>query len=144
VEGFVTNSMMYVLCSPLMSVVLTLHTVLGCCWHHAHACTQECSTRTAVASPNAPAGECGDECAASDGADHSHHGPHECKGNSCVFLNLAGRSALGSTPHSEVPAVSCLPCVALPIDTAAGASFFAIDALLPPLRLHLAQRVLLL
>ena len=128
----------------LTSVFLALHTVLGCCWHHAHACTTECSGRSSLESHDAHADPCGDECGTAGGDEHQHHGWHECQGRTCVFLDLGGRNAHGSAIQLQVPAVSCLPCGELPVCVFATESFFATDALLPPLRLHLAHHVLLL
>lgn len=50
----------------LLSVSLLAHTVLGCCWHHAHG--QECAAETA-----SPAAHCHAEHA-TDGCGADHHG----------------------------------------------------------------------
>jgi hypothetical protein len=132
--------MTYRFLSILTSTFLALHTVLGCCWHHAHA--SECGNACSVESPDADAGHCGDACGSSGCADHPHQERHACQENACVFINLAGRGSQGPLLAAAMPVV-CPSCGELPLHAACG-TFFAIDALLPPLRLHLAHRVLLL
>jgi hypothetical protein len=130
------------LLSTLTSVILALHTVLGCCCHHAHGCVQECATPCSVESADTHVGHCAAECGAACG-DHQHHGRHECQGHRCVLLNLAGRSSHSLSFQSHLAVVSCLSGGERPIRIT-GAPYYAIDALLPPLRLHLAHQVLLL
>jgi hypothetical protein len=128
----------------LTSVFLALHTVLGCCWHHSHACAQECTAPCSVESADAHVGHCAAECGTASCGEHQHHGRHECQGHRCVFLHLAGRSSHGLSLQSHLAAVSCVSGGERPIQVAGDERYFAIDALMPPLRLHLAHQVLLL
>jgi hypothetical protein len=137
--------MMSGLLSTTMSVFLVLHTVLGCCWHHAHACTQECATTCSVESPDAhEEAACDHDYASSQDDGHQHHSQHDCQGQRCIFLHLAGRGLHGLSLQPQLAIVCCLPQSERPLDVAANGSYFATDALLPPLRLHLAHHVLLL
>ncbi len=126
-----------------MSLLVALHTVLGCCWHHAHACTGDSDKACSVASPAAQADSHGSGWNMG-GGDQQHHGRHECQGLRCVFLNLGCRTShvLSLQPH--LAAISSVPHGKLPIHVAADGPYFAVDDLSPPLRLHLAHQVLLL
>jgi hypothetical protein len=135
--------MMHRLVSTLMSLFLALHTVLGCCWHHAHACTDECDKACAVESPAAHVDWHGSGWNTGSGDQH-HHGQHECQGMRCVFVNMGSRTAPSLSLQPHLAAACCLPHRKLPIHVVAGGPYFSPDELLPPLRLHLAHQVLLL
>lgn len=130
--------------STLTATLLALHTVLGCCWHHTHSCV----------SADHAAPTLSDECSCDDG-DHDGqpaHGNkpgcpngHECHGNTCVVAHVSKVNWPGLTllPQSLpiASAVSGSPFCNHAVDSQA---FFAADALLPPLRLHLVCHVLLI
>ncbi|MEN6451394.1 MAG: hypothetical protein ABFC96_12955 [Thermoguttaceae bacterium] len=133
--------------SAVTAAMLVSHMVLGCCWHHAHCCTDECRPTTAVALP----GEChdrdGDACGTSQrsGHDHrGHHGRHECQGGSCVFL----RTSRVNVPHLAVvvalPASLVCPSDGLTVVAGPVRPCFDCDDLLPPVRRHLLDQVLLI
>jgi hypothetical protein len=130
------TSMTYRLLIHLTAALLALHTMLGCCWHHAHACGAAC--------PAAADTHDDSDCNASGpAATHGHHGPHPCQGAACVFMRSADRVAFEPAGGGAHPLPSCLASDGgLTAGAACVESPFAVDALLPPLRLHLAHCVL--
>lgn len=125
--------------SNLTAALLALHTVLGCCSHHAHASAGDCHSAPAIESHDCHHAE------DSPATTHDDHKTHFCKQNTCVFLT--------STKWSDLlrPADAAFSAVVLTdfdflvnYTSVSAASFFEPDALLPPLRIHLLDRVLLL
>jgi len=130
--------------SNLTAALLALHTVLGCCWHHAHACTRECG-----ATPSVQASDCrqdrhvdghGPGCS----ENHGHHGLHECQGSTCVYLGPTKLKSHESTAQPTLPAAACVSCGGPSTAAAEKRPFFAAGDLTAPLRLHLVHHVLLL
>jgi len=145
--------------SYITGVLLLLHAVFGCCWHHAHTCPQEsCDASTACASL-CPNGTCSHEADHSghhdDRASHggeqfipAHQGqhPHPCDGATCVFLptdsprtvqRLADRICVGTVVpmlSTNLPLAGDLMDSACPSPCATG----------PPIRTHLVHQVLLI
>jgi hypothetical protein len=105
--------MMHCFASNLIAALLALHTVLGCCWHHAHRCTDD--------------------------------GRHDCQAIACVFVSSPKTDSHKPSLQFDAPPAAAMPdgrpyvC-----DVAAVRPFYPPDALLPPLRLHLVCRVLLI
>jgi hypothetical protein len=121
--------------SPLIATLLAVHTVLGCCWHHRHDCTEACDSHPSVASAH-------DHGPDSDHADH--HGRHECKGGFCVFIRSAKATADG--PTSRLVSVPLAPafCDAVVLSHAASVAIVNPDDLQPPVRRHLLCQVMLI
>ena len=78
----------------LTAVVLCMHALLGCCWHHAHACTAAPPAKDAVTlahrehSHSACCHHSPVSCnpiSSSDPCDDSDH-RHECQGDRCVYV----------------------------------------------------------
>jgi hypothetical protein len=129
--------------SHLMAGLLAMHALLGCCWHHAHACGREC-TQTALDSSAAHADHDADSCHSTNSKPCQNHGPHACQKGKCIFIRTVENGAdvsLDLPLSSHICATSCEASSQTP---AAVWPLFAADALLPPLRLHLAHQVLLL
>jgi hypothetical protein len=127
----------------LTAALLAMHTVLGCCWHHDHACGRECKA-AAIESVTAHAGHDADHCVPTGSQPCQNHGPRACQGNKCVFLRTVA-SGTGAAVESDLAPCVCSASGDVPSQTpAALRPLFAGDALLPPLRLHLAHQVLLL
>jgi hypothetical protein len=127
----------------LTAALLALHTVLGCCWHHAHACGQACDSVSHVESPHGDADHGANHCGTEDRGTCPSHGMHECLRGACVFLRL-GENDFDRAVQFDLPFFRVETDV-LPLCSAASLSpLFAADDLLPPLRLHLAHQVLLL
>ena len=133
---------MHCFLSNLTAALLALHTVLGCCWHHAHALAGDQDSAPTVESP-APhkdhhAGGCGSN-------ESEKHQRHVCQGNTRIFLGPTKwdwrRLQLDI---AALPIASFSDCRTNGIASVHTESIFEPDALLPPLRLHLLDQVLLL
>ncbi len=133
---------MHVFLANLTAALIAVHSVLGCCWHHTHRCTEQCATSQAMV----VSGVCDQASHAESASDsHSHHGRHECQSAACVFMTAPNRGVCDTaispavTPIAYVPlAIATRRC---PVD---GQRFFPPDSLLPPLRVHLVCHVLLI
>jgi hypothetical protein len=134
----------------LTALLLAIHAVLGCCWHHAHACQRECGESAELGMVGMTGMVGSDEEADCHHDDvlrgdlpmcgHAGHA-HGCEGITCSFLGLARRVSQELTPH-VAPAASIAfseERFGEPVRAA-----FAVDALLPPVRVHLALQVLLI
>jgi hypothetical protein len=71
------RSFMFRLVRLLTAVVLTVHLMVGCCGHHAHACESQGDMQPAH--EQCPDSHNGD-------TDHSQHGPQDCQGAQCSFV----------------------------------------------------------
>ena len=121
--------------STLMSTFLALHTVLGCCWHHAHACESGGDVQPAQ-------GQCPDSFGS--GVDHANQGPRACQGGQCSFVS-------SSSPNSDSFAQPFQAFIILLLNdqhplvgSGSEQHFFAPGWLQPPVRLHLANQVMLI
>lgn len=142
----------------LTAVVLCMHALLGCCWHHAHACT------LSHASPVAPAVKESVEAAHREHAhatcshDHPLSGPisngapgedsdhrHECQGDRCVFVRIEATRIPPLASLCAAPEFGQLPCQQAVVGNSDG-SWAAADGSLAaaPVRLHLLHEVLLI
>ncbi len=140
-KGFLSN---------LTATLLAVHTVLGCCGHHAHRCAEACDAEAivAVAAPSdhdcEHAVETSCHAQGHEHQGHEHHG-HECLGNTCVFLG-ALKTQLSKTAVLGINAPAVLA------SNANQAGFYpegvrtheSLDAPMPPLRRHLLCSVLLI
>jgi hypothetical protein len=124
------------LMSSAMTFVLSAHALLGCCWHHVHACGAEGAQSPAVCTVHQGHADEGP-------TDHDGH-RHECSGPSCVFVRAEGPQInviLASfaanwidTVADEQPGFHSAPWTALANP----------DEPARPVRLHLLQQVLLI
>jgi hypothetical protein len=130
--------------ATLMSTCLLAHALLGCCWHHEHACITH-----GTAAHDAAAHE---SVAHADGSCDHHNcpgdqrAPCDCRlecGAVCVFVQLQKTIVDGSPTASDVVAID--PALrdnrsetrlSWELATSAGHS--------PPLRLHLLHQILLI
>ena len=130
--------------SHLTAALLAVHTVLGCCSHHAHACGRECQPVSSVESPDSDASHDAGRCTTQDSDSHQNHGLRDCQGSRCVFFSPAKGDLNAALQHS-LPSCIYAESGDLSLRAAAASRLpLAADALLPPLRLHLAYQVLLL
>lgn len=65
----------------IVASLLLAHSILGCCWHHAHECMESLASGSLSVDELAhrQGGAYGERC------DHSDH-QHQCLGNRCVFV----------------------------------------------------------
>lgn len=122
-----------------MACLITLHAVLGCCWHHAHGDERAASGGIAVAAH----AEC-DHCHPGD--DHaSPEKPQKCRtecGSVCTFLP-------SQKIHFEAPLMTValdwvIVAEAVPPATTFATIAFSRQRSEPPLRLHLLHQLLLI
>ncbi len=141
------------LMSPILSSVTALsllaHCVLGCCWHHAHAC-EDAGRHVAVEDfqgghchPDEWTGSCLDS---QDLCQATHAGHEDCRGARCVFVGalrmwpVSGHSqTLGHTSTADAARVDTAACGRLP-----GQTILTATAGLLPLRIHLLYQILLI
>lgn len=123
----------------LTAVVFAVHLMVGCCAHHAHACDSKGDVQPAH-------GQCPDSRSGSHEGetDHSDHGPQDCQGSPCSIV-------ASTSPSSHAFAQSSLPFVTVLLTDQPSLvgidseqHFFATGWLLLPVRLHLANQVMLI
>ena len=122
----------------LTAVVLTVHLMVGCCVHHAHACESE-GHSPPIQGLNAPHSDCDDSpCNGSD------HGPQKCDGQKCSFVRSSPiLNYLLTKPFQGF----VIPLLGKTLSLAGIVSeqhFLTTGRLLLPVRLHLANQVLLI
>jgi hypothetical protein len=128
--------------SNLTAALLALHTVLGCCWHHAHS--DDAQTGAVIASDACHDGHASPSGGAADACGQGHHGSHDCHESKCSFVST-------SSPDGNSFAQPFQASVTRLLDDQhplVGASFeqrlFATGWLLSPVRLHLANQIMLI
>ncbi len=132
---------MVLLCRIVTAAVFMVHLTVGCCGHHAHACDSQ-GQSPPNQGPATPDGQCSD---ASDGhADHTHHGPGDCQGTACsvILSSPTDTDSFGQPSQAFVAPPVC------DLSSSLGISFeqrfFPTGRLSLPVRLHLANQVLLI
>jgi hypothetical protein len=136
---------MHNLISSLTAAVLAVHTVLGCCCHHAHAVGGAAAYSAYVGQGHTQ--NDGPTCNGHEDPGQPGHGGHECKGNPCVFVGPTTDRGMQSprNPPRDVPAAPYAPTLLASVSSEAGtASLFAAGRAPPPVRTHLAHQVLLI
>lgn len=135
---------MHGLSSSLTAGILLAHALLGCCWHHAHACGH---AHSAVAWIVAGCEAEGPHEHSGDAPDRPGQGPGRdaCRGAKCDFVRPATENLL---PLAAAP---CRPASAAIVASERSALIgdaaqhpCAAGDLLLPVRLHLVHQVLLI
>jgi hypothetical protein len=130
----------------LSAAILVVHLVVGCCAHHAHDCPQTCEARHSEGTGD----DAGTPC---DGHSHNeqgqtndhHHGPDECRGVKCSFVRAANDTiAKAILQLCQAQVAPLLDDVSASPGILSEQHFFAAGRLLLPVRLHLANQVLLI
>ena len=131
---------MNVILSMVMSGLLLIHAVLGCCWHHAHTCARHDSA--------AEHAEPLDTCCKDHQCPAEHEGPCNCRiecHGVCIYMT-SQKVQIDCTqlviPFEFVAIEGSFvdPQAAKPLREALGRAIAA----LPPLRLHLFHQILLI
>jgi hypothetical protein len=125
----------------ITAAMFTAHIMLGCCIHHAHACE---SQGDALPVQGTAAQDC--QCPDDHGCQtqHSNHGSQGCKGEKCCFVhsNLTAGNSL--VQLSRMFVTPLFQDVSSPDVTVKQRHSIDTGRLLTPLRLHLANQVLLI
>jgi hypothetical protein len=129
---------MATLCRIFVAATLLVHLMVGCCSHHAHDCES-----AALSSPVHSHATHDDQCP-ENGSDHSHHGADDCEGVKCSFVrsNQIASDSFGRPSQAFLVAVPCDPAAVVGI--VSERHFVAADWPALPVRLHLANQVLLI
>ena len=133
------------LLNNLSAAILVVHLVVGCCVHHAHDCPQTCDAGHSEGM--------GDEGAPCDGHSHGeqgqttdhHHGTDECQGVKCAYVRTANDTIAKVLLQPRLVHVTPV----LDEDSVLQGVFseqhtLNSGRLLLPVRLHLANQVLLI
>jgi hypothetical protein len=123
----------------LTATVLTVHLMMGCCLHHAHACE---SMNGAL--PEWASSSHGIHCDHLPGSDSDHSGPHKCQGEKCSFIPLNLNTCQPPTQPLEGFVLPLIGHVVSLKGILAEQHFSTAGRLPPPLRLHLTKQVLLI
>lgn len=124
----------------VIAVMFAFHLTVGCCAHHAHAC--EGFAHSPAGADHS--GHGGGSESTSGCRDHGQHGPHDCQGDQCsVVLRSQADSASFCLPL-QVAFVLLAGEQPSRIGFQAEQLSLASSRLLLPVRLHLANQVLLI
>lgn len=122
----------------LTAVVLTVHLMVGCCVHHAHACESERHSPP-IQGFNTPQSDC-DESPCNE----SDHGSQKCEGEKCSFVRS---NPILNYLHTKPFQGFVIPLLGKTLSLTGIVSeqhFLTTGRLLLPIRLHLANQVLLI
>jgi hypothetical protein len=120
----------------LTAATLALHLMMGCCWHHAHACE--------LAAASDHGGATHDGHCSHGGCGHSHHGTHQCKGERCSFVSLSRSVNISITFSFQTSSTALLDKQIPGVGSGRQQCIMAAGWLLLPVRLHLANQILLI
>jgi hypothetical protein len=143
------ESMVCRLVSKLTVIALAAHLLVGCCWHHAHACghgrawggSGDVATADRHEDHCGHEGHCADEPAGPD-----RHGRDDCEGGRCVFTSDRSTRASGASAAQfrQAPPDALTVRDGLPAESNLRATALAVPGYRPPLPAHLLLQVLLL
>ena len=126
------------LCRIVTAAILVVHLIVGCCAHHAHACDGHGHSPSARGDATS-----GGRCPES-GGDHSRHGPKDCQGAKCSFVSPSRTVSDSFVPPLQASCARLLDDPASPLGVGSEQHSRATGRLLLPVRLHLANQVLLI
>ncbi|HEX7377029.1 MAG TPA: hypothetical protein VF278_07945 [Pirellulales bacterium] len=120
----------------LVASSIGAHALLGCCWHHAHACPEEAAS---LSHGSPPAVHLACVGAAEDDCDHQHG----CSDARCVVIRGKPPSRWLLTAAAEWACISTAPpCVAIAVHREGFSLDFGEAAASP--RIYLLHQVLLI
>lgn len=122
----------------LIAASLVIHLGLGCCAHHAHAC-EGTVLRSVVQSDGTT-----NQPSPSRDAHHSHHGTDDCQGTQCSYVSPDRTLSDSLGPSLGVVFVSVLDDPIPTVGIGLKRPLLTSGRLLLPVRLHLANQVLLI
>jgi hypothetical protein len=122
----------------LSVATVAVHLTMGCCWHHAHGC--EDGRNPATARDSAVLGV---QCPDSYGCQ-SDHGSSDCRQPKCSFV-FPNRSILSAADVPDrLTLTASLDAEQFRESIGSQQCFVTASRLLMPVRLHLANQVLLI
>jgi hypothetical protein len=137
--------------SHVTAVFLLAHTLLGCCWHHVHACGHEHGVFALIGWEHDGDLRHGHAVGASKPSGDRHPDRDECRGSKCNFVAAKDEFVVTKNLTARSPAAAWqlagLPCLAVDRARVGGLLHPALvraGVLLLPVRLHLANQVLLI
>jgi len=134
------RSVMHGVLTSLTAVVLFIHTVFGCCWHHAH-----CFEHGSTVAVNQPLKCCRHHQHSSDSKQQEEpcKGNVECKGT-CIYV-VPQKVKVEAPQWVAVDLLAVLPLLADQAIGTAGSceAGWSSPDLVPPVRTHLLHQVLL-
>jgi hypothetical protein len=122
----------------LTAAVLFAHSVLGCCWHHAHTCQHD--TASAVCDENHAHADHGSP--GSEGT--SHHNTGICTKEKCVFVRPSIDPMAEGAEMVAISIFGLLPTSDVGLKPVLFSSEWRECSPPLPVRLHLAHQVLLI
>jgi hypothetical protein len=126
------------LCRILIAATLVVHLMVGCCAHHAHGCEGE--DRLSPAHHDATHdGQCTES-----GGDRSQHGAPGCQEVKCSYVSPSRPASDCFVQPSQASFAALLNDLPSLVGIGSGLRFRATGRLLLPVRLHLANQVLLI
>ena len=124
----------------LTAALLFIHTVFGCCWHHAHACGTDCASAVIKSAP------C---CHHHQHCDDSKHSERPCKckvdcEGTCTYV-VPQKVKVEAPQSTTMDLLATLPSLAEHQIEAASfrETISSLPDWAPPLRTHLLHQVLL-
>jgi hypothetical protein len=139
--------MMFWITSNLAAALLAMHSVLVCCWHHAHACHLQSPGPLAIeecASADEP--DAHDCCAGQAPEQHRGHSGCECQGGPCTYVRPATENDRQTRPNPSPAPQSAMTLAEFPRPQHEPTDpvYRGTIPSPPTLRLHLAYQVLLI
>jgi len=127
----------------LTAVVFAVHLMVGCCWHHAHACDSQDHSPPAQGAVTTD-GQCHESPDSGAGADHPNHGPQDCQGSHCSFVSSNNPNSYSLVQPSQAFVTVLLTGQPSLVGTGSEQHCFATGRLLLSVRLYLVNQVLLI
>lgn len=135
-----TRTFMAGLFRILTVAVFTAHIMLGCCIHHTHASAgEDCLLSSGGTAPNS-------QCPGNhgNGSDHSQHSSSDCQGVKCSIVSPRSQVGNPFVHFSQIFVAPLFQDLSSLTGIANEQQSFATGRLLLPIRLHLANQVLLI
>ncbi len=132
----------------IATFLIVLHAVLGCCFHHAHACVVDCCETPTIREDACPCdGHRQDSDSQNGSPEHHERDDHQCTSDSCVFVKTeesCGQFSSGLQAIFAFDGLGTLPTV--PVSGSRSELGAQSQHTLPasPLRVHLWNQVLLI
>jgi hypothetical protein len=120
------------------AATFVVHLTVGCCSHHAHGCEGAFGPSSAQDHATYD-GQCPE-----NGSDHSHHGPQHCQGEKCSFISPSRTVSDSLSQPFQASVAVLLNDLPLPSGISSGQRFLPMSQHSLPVRLHLANQVLLI